>query len=306
MPPAPTPPRPASRAAPLDDPSVAPIDARVRALRLRAEAIADTLDSGRHRARLLGRGADPYDARPYTPGDPVRELDWRLLARSGRPFLRRRVAETRVRLAIVLDRSASMGIHDKLAAAQALAAALASVAWRTGDRVAVAIHPQGDQPATLTPLRATRDASLRELAGPETHAGATLAAAIPPARALREADVLVAIGDTFEPPGGLVRALAGARAGAGGRRRRVVLCQLLHPDEAAPTTIPSRARDPDSWRGRPHTLRATPAAYRLALAEHTATLRRALAERGCRFVSARTNEAIGSPLRRLLDAIAPR
>lgn len=277
-----------------------------RSLRLRAEAIADTLAAGRHRSRLLGRGTDPYDARPYTPGDPVRELDWRLLARTGRPFLRRRVAETGVRLAIVLDHSASMSLHGKLPRARELAAALASVAWRTGDRVSIATHAEAGEPPRLTPTRATPAQVLLALLEPEPRPGATLAEAIPPASALRGVDVLIAIGDTFEPAPDLVRALAGARGGPAGRRRRVVLCQLLHPSETDLSRVPSRARDPESGRVVATGARWTPADYRRAFESHTASLRGGLATRGCRFVSVRTNEATIAPLRRLLRAIAPR
>lgn len=42
--------------------------------------------AGPHASRLRGRGLDFEEVRLYTPGDDIRNIDWRVTARSGRPY----------------------------------------------------------------------------------------------------------------------------------------------------------------------------------------------------------------------------
>ena len=42
--------------------------------------------SGAHRARARGRGLEFEEVRAYQAGDDIRSIDWRVTARSGRPF----------------------------------------------------------------------------------------------------------------------------------------------------------------------------------------------------------------------------
>jgi len=45
-----------------------------------------SLLSGRHASRLLGRGLDFEELRQYLPGDDIRNMDWKVTARTGKPF----------------------------------------------------------------------------------------------------------------------------------------------------------------------------------------------------------------------------
>jgi uncharacterized protein (DUF58 family) len=103
--------------------------------------------TGSHPSTLRGRAPELSEYRLYRQGDDPRDLDWKLLARSDRPFVR--LADDRATLEtwMVLDASASMafpeGTHDKWHTAVALAVALASVAQRAGDPVGLLV-PRGD------------------------------------------------------------------------------------------------------------------------------------------------------------------
>lgn len=274
-----------------------------RALRLRAEAIARRVREGQHRGRGPGLGGDPDDAHPYTPGDPARAIDWRLLARRGRPFVRLRVQEASVRIGVVIDRSASMAHADKLGAACELVASLASVARRTGDRVLLigAHAPPG------TPDRRA-EALYTQLRAIEPGRGRTLASDIPSPGSLGDGvDALVCVGDTFESVEPLVRALAGARHAPGGRRRRVVLVQLISREDlpAGGLVGSTLAVDPETGRRVAIEGGAVRERYAEALDAHTRQLRARLAPSGCRLVVARVEEGTGAALRKLLRAIAP-
>jgi uncharacterized protein (DUF58 family) len=74
----------------------------------------------------LGRGLDFEEARPYAPGDDVRDMDWRTTARLGTPYLKTYREERQPLLHIVLDRGPSMrfGTRRRLKVTQAARLAL--------------------------------------------------------------------------------------------------------------------------------------------------------------------------------------
>jgi uncharacterized protein (DUF58 family) len=111
--------------------------------------------TGSHPSTLRGRAPELSEYRLYRQGDDPRDLDWKLLARSDRPFVR--LADDRATLEtwLMIDASASMafpeGTADKWKTAVALAVALTSVAQRAGDPVGLLV-PRAD---SLTRIDAT-------------------------------------------------------------------------------------------------------------------------------------------------------
>jgi uncharacterized protein (DUF58 family) len=77
------------------------------------------------------------DHRPYEPGDDLRYLDWSLLARIGRPFVRRFFAERPERLDLLVDASRSMtlGRPPKVDVACAIAFVFGYLSLTAGERV---------------------------------------------------------------------------------------------------------------------------------------------------------------------------
>lgn len=80
----------------------------------------------------LGRGLDFEEARPYAPGDDIRDMDWRTTARLGHPFVKIYREERQPVLHVVVDRGPSMRFgtrrHLKVAQASRVAALAAFVA----------------------------------------------------------------------------------------------------------------------------------------------------------------------------------
>ncbi|MEM1261103.1 MAG: DUF58 domain-containing protein [Pseudomonadota bacterium] len=96
-------------------------------------------NAGDHTSRLQGRGMEFDESRPYQPGDDPRSMDWRVMARTGRPFTKvfREERERPVLFVIDLRRSmhfATRGVFKAVLAAR-LASILAWAAERGGDRV---------------------------------------------------------------------------------------------------------------------------------------------------------------------------
>ena len=98
--------------------------------------------SGMHRSPLHGVSPEFADYRSYTPGDDLRNLDWRVYGRSDRYYIKRYEDESNLRAYIVLDASASMTYSrlsgTKFQSAATLAVALAAALLRQRD--AVGLH----------------------------------------------------------------------------------------------------------------------------------------------------------------------
>lgn len=93
--------------------------------------------SGLHKSPHRGSSVEFAEYRQYVPGDDLRRLDWRVLARTDRYYLKEFEAETNLRTYFALDLSGSMeygsGETTKLAMAQKLLATLAYLVIRQGD-----------------------------------------------------------------------------------------------------------------------------------------------------------------------------
>ncbi len=67
--------------------------------------------AGLHRSRHKGSSVEFAEYREYVPGDPVRHLDFRVLARSDRRVIRQYEDETNLQAYVLVDRSASMAFR---------------------------------------------------------------------------------------------------------------------------------------------------------------------------------------------------
>ena len=97
--------------------------------------------SGLHKSIRLGAGTEFVSYREYVPGDDLKHLDYKVLARTGKLLLKTYLNETNTQCNIILDCSLS---HDyqgpqasctKFRYAQMMAACLAYLSHRQGDQV---------------------------------------------------------------------------------------------------------------------------------------------------------------------------
>ncbi|HYT82088.1 MAG TPA: DUF58 domain-containing protein [Gemmatimonadales bacterium] len=113
--------------------------ARLGGIEIVAEGVVEGFLAGLHRSPFRGFSLEFTEHRAYQPGDELRYLDWRILARSDRLFVKQFEEETNLRAMILLDASRSMawrGVPERLtkrAYADRLAAALALILLRQRD-----------------------------------------------------------------------------------------------------------------------------------------------------------------------------
>lgn len=90
--------------------------ARLGRCELHARGVMEGFVSGKHKSPYKGFSVEFSDHRQYAPGDDLRNLDWRVLARKDRYYIKQYIEETNLRATILLDASGSMGYSGELAA----------------------------------------------------------------------------------------------------------------------------------------------------------------------------------------------
>ena len=132
--------------------------------------------AGQHNSRFRGRGMDYSESRQYQPGDDVRNIDWRVTARTGDPHTKVFIEERERPVFIMVDFSASLffgtrGTYKSVLAAQA-AALLCWTAVQNGDRVGgvlvsnqgtVDLKPRASRKGVLAIVSALADATRSEI-----------------------------------------------------------------------------------------------------------------------------------------------
>ncbi len=113
--------------------------AKVARFDLKAKFIIEGFFSGLHRSPFKGFSAEFSDHRKYVPGDDIKDLDWKVYARTNKYYIKRFQAETNLECHLVVDASASMGYGTrgltKLEYATYIAAALAFLVVSQQDTV---------------------------------------------------------------------------------------------------------------------------------------------------------------------------
>ncbi len=110
--------------------------------------------SGKHQSRAQGGAGEFVDYREYASGEDLRRLDWKILARTGRAYLRLFQEETNLVCTLVVDASSSMRFGDspqtrpafrvsKLEYVQRLASSLAHLIGQQQDQVGLAVVSDG-------------------------------------------------------------------------------------------------------------------------------------------------------------------
>ncbi len=130
-------------------------------LRLR-EGYPRALMAGGHLSRFQGRGVEFDEVRPYQPGDEIRNMDWRVTARTGKPHTKLFREERERPALLLLDLRPAMFFATHGALKAVIAAECASLlAWSVvhqGDRIGSLLLDANHQSvgASIRPARGKR------------------------------------------------------------------------------------------------------------------------------------------------------
>lgn len=206
----------------------------IRNLQLRAKMVVEGFWSGIHRSPYHGFSVEFTEYRQYSAGDDPRYVDWKVLARSDRYFIKKFEDETNLRGYLLVDRSRSMSYgsleYTKADYAATLAATLAYFLHLQGD--AVGLIAFDDRVRDYLPAR-HRTGHLRSLMhaldGPADGRATGLAEPLDRAAALlRKRSLVVVISDFLTPLDELKPRLLSLNAAG----HDVVVFQVLDPAEA--------------------------------------------------------------------------
>ncbi len=271
----------------------------LRGVRWMARRPAAAAVAGVHPSRMQGSSPELSEFRRYRQGDDPRRIDWKLLARSDRVYVR--IANDRSILStmLLLDASASMAFPaagaTKWDAARMLAVGLAAVAHAEGDPVGVAVSG-GDSPAALAPR--TRRGVVAEMA--RLLDGVAPSGAAPMAPLLvRRAGIprVVIVSDFLGESDDTLR--AGRELTAGGIEVHAV--HVVAREELEPPSRSMLATDPENAALRRTLAPATRDGYIAAFAEWRDTLAREWGSAGASYTLVPGDEPADHAVRRIAN-----
>jgi uncharacterized protein (DUF58 family) len=261
------------------------------------------LGHGIHAGRERGAGVEFSEYRAYAPGDEWRRVDWKLLARADRYFVREAERDSHVAVWLVLDASASMaepsreveGV-DKLAYARTVLGCVAAIAQRQGDAFGLVILNEGK--VQFTPaIRGPRHLQRVLLQLSRVQAGG----ALPDADTLRASlhftqspSMIFAASDLLDWPSPLSQALVRLR----GMRHDVrVLCLQTQAEVDASFSSALAYRDPEQGQGVFRFGSDLKEGYRRKREEHFAIVAAQCRKSDIPLVAARIEQPPGEVLR---------
>lgn len=286
-----------------------------------AKQLVDGLYTGRHASPLRGSGIEFHDYRPYTPGDDLRNIDWKRYGRTDRYYLKRYRRETDLNLHVLVDGSASMdfaalsakpqtALMTKYAVAQQLAAALTTLAIRQGDRAALGVfdtqlrclHPPTGSLRQLKVMLS--DLEQTQVADGKADLAASLEQLAHTFRGRGQKAVIAVVSDFLDEIEPMMAVFDRLRFAG----HEVLVFQTLTPDELALPTDSRGLRmiDPEAGPAINTRPQQVAASYRQLIDTHLGTLRRSLAARGMDYNLVNTSEPLIGVLRRYLQQRAAR
>ena len=112
---------------------------RVRKIEIKTRGLSNEIFAGKYHTAFKGRGMSFAEVREYRIGDDVRDIDWNVTARSGKPHIKVYEEERELTMMLMVDVSGSrmFGTTEYLKKniITELAAVLAFSASQTGDKV---------------------------------------------------------------------------------------------------------------------------------------------------------------------------
>jgi uncharacterized protein (DUF58 family) len=266
--------------------------------------VVDGVLHGAHRSPRKGFSVEFAEHRPYQPGDDLRFMDWKVVARAERWLIKQFEEETNLRATVVLDVSRSMSwassplLLTKRTYAEHLVAAISLLLLRQRDAVGL-IRFDDEVRSVLKP--ASRSIQWKRIlaalstddVGKRTDAASALVRA---ATLIKRRGMVVLVSDLLVNPDAVDEAIRGLRA----QGHDVVVLHVIDPGEKDLSLAVGESLfvDPESGAS----LAATPSevreAYAATVIEAMDEWRARCAAAGAFYEAVPTDQPFGVPVRR--------
>jgi uncharacterized protein (DUF58 family) len=276
--------------------------ARMGGIEIVAQGVVEGFLTGIHRSPFRGFSVEFTEHRAYQPGDEPRYLDWKILARSDRLFVKQFEEETNLRAMVLVDASRSMawrGAPERLtkrAYADRLAAALALILLRQRD--ATGLITFDEVVREVVPARVKHGQWSRLVKAlldtPDGRGTAAEAALGHLTSLLTRRGLVILLSDLLFDRALALTALRYLRH----RGHQVIVIHLMDPAEGELSGPPEvRYRDPESSATIVVRPRELAGAYRDAVAREISAWRTACRRHGVAYHHVRTDMPFGMALR---------
>lgn len=275
-----------------------------------AQGVVEGFLAGLHRSPFRGFSVEFAEHRMYQPGDEPRYLDWKILGKRDRLYVKQYEEETNLRATIVLDVSRSMGwtgdaerTLTKHAWATRLAAALALVLIRQRDATGLIAFDSAVRAVIPPRARLSQWSQIVRVLAELTPSGLTAAEKALPrvVELLKRRGLVVLISDLLQDREPTLRAMRYLRH----RGHHVVCFHVMDPAEVE-LMGPAEARYLDPESGESLTVSATDLRrdYRETVERIVSAWRSACRASGIAYHRVTTDTPFGHVLRRAADVRA--
>lgn len=206
---------------------------KLKSMEIKARLVVEGFITGLHKSPYHGFSVEFAEHRQYMPGDPIREIDWKVYAKSDRYYVKEFEEETNLKSYILLDASASMSFTSskisKFMYAAHLAAALAFLMLKQRDAAGLVVFDERVR-SYVPPKSASvhLHALLSTLSGVEPSSGTDAGLALHEmADRIKRRGLIVVLSDLWDDPSRILTGLKHFRH----RKHEVIVFHILDPAE---------------------------------------------------------------------------
>lgn len=209
------------------------IVSRLSGLEIKARLVVEGFIAGLHRSPYHGFSVEFAEHRQYMPGDPIRNIDWKVYSRTDRFFVKEFEEETNLKAYLLLDISGSMGYHSngisKLEYGSYLCAALSYLMLQQRDSVGLVTFDRKIQKYIPPKSAATHlHVLLSQLDKIQASQTTNVSSALHEmAERIKRRGLIILISDLFDYPEKIMSGLKHFRH----RKHEVIVFHILDPRE---------------------------------------------------------------------------
>jgi uncharacterized protein (DUF58 family) len=207
---------------------------KLSGMEIKARLVVEGFIAGLHKSPYHGFSVEFAEHRQYMPGDPLKNVDWKVYAKTDRFFIKEYEEETNLKAYLLLDTSGSMGYGssnvNKLEYSCYLSAALSYLMLKQRDSVGLVLFDQGIRKyiPPKSALRSHLHVILQELDKLEPSQTTNISTALHQmAERIKRRGLIILISDLFDDPSQVITGLKHFRH----KKHEVIVFHVLDPKE---------------------------------------------------------------------------